>query len=88
MLGQLFRRKRRVRRPTPGDLDELAWEAVKLNPTNFLAYINWKAKQLRPKKIWMNGKFYYKTPRGHLIPEEIWVLNREKFLKMIEEGEL
>lgn len=92
MISQLlFRRKRKVHRPTPAEryLDQLAWNAVEVNPNNFFAYIDWKAKQLKkPKKIWMNGKFYYQTPKGYVIPQEAWVLNKEKFLKMINEGEL
>lgn len=90
MLSQLL--KPLIRRRTTNErLDQLAWEAVKMNPNNLIAYLNWKKKQLRGRRairIWMNGKTFYQTPRGYLIPEETWLLNREKFEKLIEEGRL
>ena len=39
-------------------------------------------------KVWMNGKIYYRTPKGYLIPERDFIRNREKYLTMIAQGEL
>jgi len=95
MLAQLRRKNRRRPRRlvdlklSDMNFDDLAWNAVQINPNNFVHLVELKIREMpRVRKIWMSGKIYYKTPKGYLIPEELWVLNKEKFLKMIEEGEL